>query len=706
MRTHMYLGRRLANCVHGTVACLFLSIAVSTVSAQVTKAGTSRLADILKDAESAAGLMASGRLLYNSDDIQRTWGQYCGQSQALANRGEFRQAVREASKALFLGNFGGGGVSAVAYASRDLAHAYSLAGDLDRAKEWADKSIATVTAGGVQSRGGVENEILAPVHKVLGDVAMRQGDIEEAVRQYELAQRVISIFASDRTPLQIAIANTDIKRGHFEAARKRLDELGSGSNWSALLARARGQLAFGEKKFDLAIEHYSKAAELMKGDKDPYHRMWMFYGLALSLRDAGKQETALTSLNEALAIAKGLRSRFRTAEFRAGFFGDIQDIYDEAIGLLFDAKRADEALAVSEESRARTLLDVLKGQGKAEKLDSSAAIAGVPAHTAVAVYHVLRDRTLVWTIRTGTVTNAAIPVGRQVLSAMVSRFRSAIVSRAPDTRAQGAKLYEILIQPLALKQGEVLVSVPHRSLHYLPVQALSNPLGAQNYLIEERGVATAPSLNAMLAITQSTESGRSTMLALGNPDLDNPDYALLGAELEVKEINAVFPAAQVYVRRAASKSRFLSSAPGNNLIHVAAHATVDEIDPSYSAIKLAKDKLPRGDLEAHEVIKMNLSAARLVTISACESGLGKVADGDEFYGFKRAFLAAGARSLLLSLWPVEDDSTATLMTTFYRNFRDIPMFEALRQAQISLIKVTETSDPIFWAPFILVGDWR
>ena len=133
---------------------------------------------------------------------------------------------------------------------------------------------------------------------------------------------------------------------------------------------------------------------------------------------------------------------------------------------------------------------------------------------------------------------------------------------------------------------------------------------------------------------------------------------------------------------------------------------MDEIDPSYSAIKLAKDKLPRGDLEAHEVIKMNLSAARLVTISACESGLGKVADGDEFYGFKRAFLAAGARSLLLSLWPVEDDSTATLMTTFYRNFRDIPMFEALRQAQISLIKVTETSDPIFWAPFILVGDWR
>ena len=119
------------------------------------------------------------------------------------------------------------------------------------------------------------------------------------------------------------MANTAIRLGRFDSARLQLDELGTGGDWSALLARARGQLAFAEKKFEAAIEHYAKAAALMKGDEDPYHRMWMHYGLAQALKAAGRPEAALSALDDALSIAKGLRTRFRTAEFRAGFFGDI-----------------------------------------------------------------------------------------------------------------------------------------------------------------------------------------------------------------------------------------------------------------------------------------------------------------------------------------------------------------------------------------------
>jgi CHAT domain-containing protein len=133
---------------------------------------------------------------------------------------------------------------------------------------------------------------------------------------------------------------------------------------------------------------------------------------------------------------------------------------------------------------------------------------------------------------------------------------------------------------------------------------------------------------------------------------------------------------------------------------------VDELDPLYSTNMLARAGQSTGELEAHEILNLNFSSARLVTLSGCESGLGKVNDGDEFFGFKRTFLAAGVRALLVSLWPVEDESTAGLMSSFYRELRDRPMVEALRQAQLSLIKSGKHAEPFFWAPFVLVGDWR
>jgi CHAT domain-containing protein len=141
-------------------------------------------------------------------------------------------------------------------------------------------------------------------------------------------------------------------------------------------------------------------------------------------------------------------------------------------------------------------------------------------------------------------------------------------------------------------------------------------------------------------------------------------------------------------------------------VHLAAHATVDEVDPMYSAIRLARGGQPRGELEARDILELNLSSAQLVTLSGCESGLGKVKGGDEFYGFKRAFLSAGARSLLISLWPVEDQATAALMTAFYRELPNRTKAEALRQAQLSVLKSAGRSDPLFWAPFILVGEWQ
>ena len=111
-------------------------------------------------------------------------------------------------------------------------------------------------------------------------------------------------------------------------------------------------------------------------------------------------------------------------------------------------------------------------------------------------------------------------------------------------------------------------------------------------------------------------------------------------------------------------------------------------------------------MEAHEVYELDLSRAGLVTLSACNTGLGQVSRGDELWGFTRSFLAAGSRSLLVSLWPIEDEATARLMARFYERLPEHGVRVALRRAQLDLLADVRTRDPIFWAAFNAVGDWR
>jgi CHAT domain-containing protein len=139
------------------------------------------------------------------------------------------------------------------------------------------------------------------------------------------------------------------------------------------------------------------------------------------------------------------------------------------------------------------------------------------------------------------------------------------------------------------------------------------------------------------------------------------------------------------------------------VIHIAAHARVDELDPLYSVVRLAPSPDGGGDLEAHEVYGMRLAATRMVVLSACDSGGGRISAGDEFWGFQRTFLGAGARTLLLTQWSVYDQSTLQLMQRFYAHLQTNSPAEALRKAQVELIQTGQFSEPVHWASFMLVG---
>src|SRR3546814_3111102 len=147
-------------------------------------------------------------------------------------------------------------------------------------------------------------------------------------------------------------------------------------------------------------------------------------------------------------------------------------------------------------------------------------------------------------------------------------------------------------------------------------------------LIQRHPIAIAPSTSIAVKLAARTPSTAPDLVAFGNPDV-GPEYALPGSEQEVKQLATLFPDATVYLNDQASEARFRKVAAQAGLLHVAAHAQADRVDPLYSRILLASEDGKQNFLEAREVLDLDLDGVALVTPSACESGLGRVTDGEE-----------------------------------------------------------------------------
>lgn len=321
-------------------------------------------------------------------------------------------------------------------------------------------------------------------------------------------------------------------------------------------------------------------------------------------------------------------------------------------------------------------------------------------------YYPADSRLYIWVVEAKAISVQTVPVGRVELTAKVKRLRDAITAR--DRVAQQAparELYAMLIAPVkAAIHGKRVGIVPYDSLHYLPFQALSS---GDRYLIQDYPLFMAPSASVLRYALAKANPRGSKLLAFGNPDLGNPELDLPYAQAEVEALAALYPSPTVHLRGAATKAAAKKESGNYDVLHFASHAEFSELDPLYSGLRLAADgKAPEdGRLAASDIFALDLHPS-LVTLSACQTGLGVATSGDEVIGMNRAFIYAGAPSIIASLWSVSDLSTATLMEDFYKNLRTMPKDEALQQAQISLLNMDRFSDPFYWAPFYLTGDWR
>jgi CHAT domain-containing protein len=268
----------------------------------------------------------------------------------------------------------------------------------------------------------------------------------------------------------------------------------------------------------------------------------------------------------------------------------------------------------------------------------------------------------------------------------VTRHRTALERSA---RAVLADLYDQLVRPLADDlDGEQLIIVPYGPLHGIPFHALYD---GQSYLIERYEISYATSATVMARCQARPRRSLQQALVVGVPDAGIPYVAQ-----EAETVAALLPGAQLLQGEKATLPALRAATPSRGLLHLACHGLFRADNPLFSALRLGD-----GWLTVAEAAELELEAG-LVTLSACESGRSRAIGGDELLGLTRAFLGSGAASLIVSLWLVNDASTARLMEEFYRGLQaGQSKAAALRAAQRALL--ANETHPYYWAPFVLVG---
>lgn len=274
------------------------------------------------------------------------------------------------------------------------------------------------------------------------------------------------------------------------------------------------------------------------------------------------------------------------------------------------------------------------------------------------------------------------------------------------------RLFQALIAPVQAEvdAADTLLIVPAGELYYLPIHALgrANPDGSLSFLIEQKRfayLASADLLNAVASVTTVDNSEGSTrpLLAMGNPDGSLP-----AATEEVSSLGKIFIHANIITGKDATVLRMTQSTAGISYVHFATHGFINSLEPKESYLLLAGDP---GRLSVKDLVednyKLSFSGARLVTLSACETNIGGYDPSAVYSSLSRAFTKAGAPTVVASLWSVNDTSTKDTMMAFYKELAaGQSKAEALRRAQLSVMHDPRFAHPYYWAPFIVLGDWK
>jgi CHAT domain-containing protein/tetratricopeptide (TPR) repeat protein len=319
--------------------------------------------------------------------------------------------------------------------------------------------------------------------------------------------------------------------------------------------------------------------------------------------------------------------------------------------------------------------------------------------TTLLSYVVLQDSIAVFVITHHSFNMVELPVSEKQLENKITWFRhfSSLRNPKPESLVQ---LYKSLIAPIRPFVKTPLVGIiPTGVLHYLPFAALTDGTA---FWGDEYAIFYLPSASVLPFISGKKQLDNNSILPLaqgraaGLPTLQYADQ-------EAQRIAQLYDT-EALITPTATKSAFLTRAGQYNILHIAAHGQLNNVHPLFSRVLLAPSgENDDGSVAVADVYGLTLPKTSLAVLSACETQLGPRSKGDDIIGLNRAFIYAGAPSVMASLWSVDDESTSVLMEAFYTHLRQGDhKARALQAAQRETR--ARYPHPYYWAAFVLTGD--
>jgi CHAT domain-containing protein/tetratricopeptide (TPR) repeat protein len=519
----------------------------------------------------------------------------------------------------------------------------------------------------------------------------------------------------------------------------------NGLNIAANSCLILGNICRQSGDYEKAIQFYDRSSIIYANLGLELYDYPVHKGKALAYIAQGDDTAAEIELNKAIALAEQFRSKIRDQSRRDVFFDSEQDIYDVAIDFQFSKKHdIEKAYSYSEQSRARSFLDLLKSKGRVEEdekgLDigfSSTArpfsfadiVKEVPEQAQIVQYAVLADKVVISLVSKRGLVGRSKEIPQGDLDDKVASYLRLLSVHDPEKDAElgslARQLYDILISPIEslLDQDKQICIVPDKVLNYLPFAALVSPTTGA-YTIETYKILYSPSSTVFEVCSneavQRMAHPAESLLAVANPTFDPAAFSHLrdlpDADREVRAIKNLYDLPVTLTGKAADKAAVLRRLGGSDVVHLATHTVIDESAPLRTKLLAARREAPESTgtaddsaIEPADVYQLKLTRPRLVVISSCSSAIERYYRGEGAISLVRPFLVAGVPLVVASLWKVDSAATARLMIAFHkhRKLDGARSVDALRSAQLELIgeRGGAYANPFYWAPFAAYGGY-
>lgn len=507
------------------------------------------------------------------------------------------------------------------------------------------------------------------------------------------------------------------------------------------------------RQFENAIAHYETTLQAYQKTGDQVREAFALSGLGTVLLEDKQYSASEETLLDAVSLLEKIRAQSVVSdEDKISFFDRQLTTYARLQQSLALQNKIESALEIAERGRSRAFADLLENRKPNHQIESVSAeppnLASIQEiakkQDSVLITYSIINTSLegqilyAWVVKpTGETIFRETPIGGDFsdIADLVAESRESrgirtrggfqLATTAEKDHDELRNLYQLLIEPiedfLPNRPEEKVIFIPQGELFLVPFAALVDDSG--NYLIQNHTILTAPSVQVLDLTNQRYEAlnaadttNARNVLAVGNPlmpnvwnpsiDTEQPLTALPAAEQEAKAIAAFFNT-EALLKESATEKTVKQRLMHAHVAHFATHGLLEYGIPQDSgvqdvpgAIALTPTEGEDGLLTSSEILDLELQA-ELVVLSACDTGLGTIT-GDGVVGLSRSFIAAGASSVIVSLWSVPDAPTAELMTEFYTQMmQGKNKAQSLRQAMLQTMR--DHPDPKDWAAFILIG---